>query len=83
MVETSSDSIKGIDYSIFLPTHRIREAAHPTLREFLHNHRKVERRWVTSDIDPLPCCCEELRKMITCSTPFIYNTYNTYITSGT
>jgi hypothetical protein len=33
MVETGSDSIKGIGYSIFLPTHRIREAAHPTQLE--------------------------------------------------
>ena len=59
---------KELAIPFFLPTHRIREAAHLTLRQFLHNHRKVERRWMTSNIDSLPCCCEELRKMMTCPT---------------
>ena len=59
---------KELAITFFLPTHRIREAVHLTLRQFLHNHRKVERRWMTSNIDSLPCCCEELRKMMTCPT---------------
>ena len=59
---------KELAIPFFLPTHQIREAAHPTLRKFLHNHRRAERRWMTSNIDSLPCCCEELHKMMTCST---------------
>ena len=50
---------------LHLPTCRVREAAHPTLRSRLHNHR----RWETllgsyPDIDQLPCGCAHLRTLL-------------------
>ena len=44
----------------FLPTHRLREQGCPKSSEILHNHGKMERRWKTSHIQNLPCCCTVL-----------------------
>ena len=54
---------KNVAIPLVLPTHRLREQGFPKLSEILHNHRKVERRWITSDIENLPCCCKELRSI--------------------
>ena len=47
---------------LHLPTAKLREAAYPTIRSMLHNHRRVEQRWNLNDHDFLPCCCHWIRK---------------------
>ena len=48
-----------------LPSHRLREAAHKTLRSQLHNHRTWEET-LHSPPDPadLPCACTHLRSLL-------------------
>ena len=48
---------KNAAIPLFLPTHRLREQGCPKSSEILHNHPKRERRWKTSHIQNLPCCC--------------------------
>ena len=42
------------------PPQAVRESSFPTLRSFLHNHRRVENRWDVFNIPSLPCCCSQL-----------------------
>ena len=44
---------------------RVREAAHPTLRSRLRNHRRCETLLGTPpDLDQLPCGCDHLRNLL-------------------
>ena len=56
---------KQLVIPLHLPTHRLREAAHKTLRAQLHNHRKWEDSLLTPP-DPLdlPCACQHLRTLL-------------------
>ena len=42
---------------LHLPPQTVRESSFPTLRSFLHNHRRVEKHWDVFNISSLPCCC--------------------------
>ena len=50
---------------LHLPTRRLREAAHPTLRSRLHNHRRWEDHiGHPPQADQLPCGCNHLRSLL-------------------
>ena len=51
---------------LHLPTAKLREAAYPTIRSMLHNHRRVEQWWNLEDVDSLPCCCHWIRTHSCC-----------------
>ena len=52
---------KHLAIPLHLPTHRMREAAHKTLRAQLHNHRTWEETLHTPpDPSDLPCACSHL-----------------------
>ena len=48
---------------LHLPPQTVRESSFPTLRSFLHNHRRVEKHWDVLNISSLPCCCSQLRRL--------------------
>ena len=50
-------TFKEVAIPLHLPTAKLREAAYPTIRSMLHNHRRVEQWWNLEDVDSLPCCC--------------------------
>ena len=50
---------------LHLPTHRLREAAHKTLRAHLHNHRTWEGTLhIPPDSSDLPCACAHLKTIL-------------------
>ena len=53
---------KELAIPLHLPTAKLREAAFPTIRRLLHNHRRAEHWWNLENIDELPCCCDWIRK---------------------
>ena len=53
---------KDLAIPLHLPTAKLREAAFPTLRHLLHNHRRAETWWNLENVDNLPCCCDWIRK---------------------
>ena len=56
---------KHLAIPLHLPTHRMREAAHKTLRAQLHNHRAWEDTLHTPpDSSDLPCACSHLRTLL-------------------
>ena len=48
---------------LHLPPQTVRESSFPTLRSFLHNHRRVEKHWDVFNISSLPCCCSQLLRL--------------------
>ena len=69
MAQTGRDSIEGIGYSIFF--HLLIEFVKLLILPF-DNFCAITAKWNVGgwhqNIDSLPCCCEELHKMMTCST---------------
>ena len=65
-LQTTIQQHKHLAIPLHLPTHRLREAAHKTLRAQLHNHRAWEDTLHTPP-DPcdLPCACPHLRAIHT------------------
>ena len=56
---------KSFAIPLHLPTCRLREAAHPTLRSRLHNHRRWEDHLGNPpQVDQLPCGCNHLRSLL-------------------
>ena len=55
-------SHKDFSIPLHLPTAKLREAAFPTIRQLLHNHRRAEKWWNLEMIDELPYCCNDVRK---------------------
>ena len=53
---------KDVAIPLHLPTAKLREAAFPTIRELLHNHRRAEKWWDLDNVDNLPCCCDWIRE---------------------
>ena len=53
---------KEVAIPLHLPTAKLREAAFPTIRQLLHNHRRAETWWDLDNVDNLPCCCDWIRK---------------------
>ena len=52
---------KELAIPLHLPTAKLREAAFPTIRQLLHNHRRAEHWWNLENIDELPCCPESAK----------------------
>ena len=76
-LQTTIQQHKHLATPLHLPTHRLREAAHKTLRAQLHNHRAWEDTLHTPP-DPcdLPCACSHLRTLLLePSTPTINDHY--------
>ena len=48
---------------LHLPPQAIRESSFPTLRSFLHNHRRLEKYWDVFNVSSLPCCCSQLAQL--------------------
>ena len=59
-------TFKEVAIPLHLPTAKLREAAYPTIRSMLHNHRRVEQWWNLEDVDSLPCCCYWIRTHSNC-----------------
>ena len=59
-------SFKDLAIPLHLPTAKLREAAYPTIRSMLHNHRRVEQWWNLKEVDSLPCCCRWIREHSLC-----------------
>ena len=59
-------AFKDLAIPLHLPTAKLREAAYPTIRSMLHNHRRVEQRWNLEEVDSLPCCCRWIRQHSYC-----------------
>ena len=55
-------SHKDFAIPLHLPTAKLREAAFPTIRQLLHNHKRAEKWWNLENIDELPCCCDWIRE---------------------
>ena len=53
---------KEVAIPLHLPTAKLREAAFPTIRHLLHNHRRAETSWDLDNVDNLPCCCDWIRE---------------------
>ena len=53
---------KDLAIPLHLPTAKLREAAFPTIRQLLHNHRRAEHWWNLENIDELPCCYDWIRE---------------------
>ena len=64
-LRTTIQQHKHLAIPLHLPSHRLREAAHKTLRSQLHNHRTWEDT-LHSPPDPadLPCACNHLRSLL-------------------
>ena len=64
-LRTTIQQHKHFTIPLHLPSHRLREAAHKTLRSHLHNHRTWEDT-LHSPPDPadLPCACDHLRTLL-------------------
>ena len=62
-------SFKDLAIPLHLPTAKLREAAYPTIRSMLHNHRRVEQWWNLEEVDSLPCCCRWIREHSLCDLP--------------
>ena len=64
-LRTTIQQHKHFTIPLHLPSHRLREAAHKTLRSHLHNHRTWED-ILHSPPDPadLPCACDHLRTLL-------------------
>ena len=60
---------KEVAIPLHLPTAKLREAAYPTIRSMLHNHRRVEQWWNLEDVNSLPCCCRWIRQHSLCDFP--------------
>ena len=60
---------KDVAIPLHLPTAKLREAAYPTIRSMLHNHRRVEQWWNLEDVNSLPCCCRWIRQHSLCEFP--------------
>ena len=60
---------KEVAIPLHLPTAKLREAAYPTIRSMLHNHRRVEQWWNLEDVESLPCCCRWIRQHSLCDFP--------------
>ena len=56
---------KDLAIPLHLPTAKLREAAFPTIRQLLHNHRRAEKWWNLDNVDDLPCCCDWIRQRST------------------
>ena len=76
-LKTTIQQHKHLAIPLHLPTHRLREAAHKTLRAHLHNHRTWEDTLHTPPAaTDLPCACAHLKTIILDhNTPTIDNHY--------
>ena len=64
-LQTTIQQHKHLAIPLHLPTHRLREAAHKTLRAQLHNHRAWEGTLHTPpDPNDLPCACSHLKTLL-------------------
>ena len=64
-LQTTIQQHKHLAIPLHLPTHRLREAAHKTLRAQLHNHRTWEETLHTPpQATDLPCACAHLRTLL-------------------
>ena len=64
-LQTTIQQHKHLAIPLHLPTHRLREAAHKTLRAQLHNHRAWEDTLHTPpDPNDLPCACSHLNSLL-------------------
>ena len=59
-------TFKEVAIPLHLPTAKLREAAYPSIRLMLHNHRRVEQWWNLEEVDSLPCCCHWIRTHSCC-----------------
>ena len=56
---------KDLAIPLHLPAAKLREAAFPTIRQLLHNHRRAEKWWNLENVHDLPCCCDWIRQRST------------------